>query len=362
MNNINSDIILLGPYPPPYGGVSMHVKRLADKLNEIGVRNTVHDYSSSAVINDNIVPVNSRVIWFFRQLFSKSIDIIHCHGYEAMATIALSILSVLRHRRVIITPHGFLFPISSAIPWIDKFSLWLAIKTKIHFILGDSAMEQSVHHWIEYGADSHQLLTLSSFIAPVEQDEDADAIPAQIWDFARKHKPTISANGYKIVFYNGVDLYGIDMCVELCHMLKNSYSEIGIIFFLPDIGDFEYFNELNRRIKEKNIQDNFMFVNEKYQFYPILKISDIFIRPTCIDGASLSVPEALNYRVPAIASDVCSRADGTIIFRNRNLRDLADKVIDVWDNYAEYKERLEKIKIPEAFNEILGLYEHVSKM
>ena len=37
----------------------------------------------------------------------------------------------------------------------------------------------------------------------------------------------------RIAFHNGYDLYGIDMCIDLCANLKNSCPKIGFVFCLP---------------------------------------------------------------------------------------------------------------------------------
>ncbi len=54
-------------------------------------------------------------------------------------------------------------------------------------------------------------------------------------------------------------------------------------------------------------------------------MADLMVRPTYRDGYGISVAEALHFGCPAIASDVCRRAKGAIIFKNRDFDDLIEK-------------------------------------
>lgn len=85
------------------------------------------------------------------------------------------------------------------------------------------------------------------------------------------------------------------------------------------------------------------------------KISDVFIRPTTTDIEGISVKEALWVNTPAIASDVCERPAGTLLFENRNYLDLKDKVLKIYkkDKYEtiDFREN-----VPDVVNEILKIY------
>ena len=129
-----------------------------------------------------------------------------------------------------------------------------------------------------------------------------------------------------------------------------------MIFCLPEIGDIEYFKIINKRKEEKKLENNFLFHTKPGQLYPIIQKSDIFVRPTNTDGYGVSLAEAIHFNIPAVASDVCPRAEGTILFKNRNFDDFTLKVKYVLQNYERLKIGLEEIKPPDYAKEILRIY------
>ena len=146
------------------------------------------------------------------------------------------------------------------------------------------------------------------------------------------------------------------MCIDLCANLKQYYPRIRLVFCLPDIGDYEYFNKLKRRIAEKGIENNFLFITEQYQFYPILMKCDVFVRPTNTDGYGISIAEAIFFKVPAVASDVCQRPEGTILFKSRDINDFILKVKDVLDNYERERAKLERVENINSTDKIIKIY------
>ena len=194
------------------------------------------------------------------------------------------------------------------------------------------------------------------FIPPNENGEES-SIPQDIWGFIESHSPVITGNAYKIVFYNHIDLYGIDMCIELCAELKKEYPDVGLVFCLPDIGDYEYFNKVKQDIIDRGLDGNILFITQPCLFYLILKRCDVFVRPTSIDDYGISVAEAVYFGIPAVASDVCVRADGCIVFSSRDVGGFILTVKGVLSDYNTYQSRLGDIKFEDNVEKIVGVYQ-----
>jgi len=235
----------------------------------------------------------------------------------------------------------------------DKLAFWLAKKSGIYFIAVGIEIKERI---ISLGIKPGNIEVISSFIPPVVKEEDIMEIPKEVWDFIDSHTCVISSNAFRISFYNNQDLYGIDMLIELCANLKQYYPRIGIVFCLPDIGDYEYFNKMKQRIAEKGIENNFLFQTKPCQFYPILMKSDVSVRQTNTDGDGISIREALYFKIPVVASDVCQRPEGTILFENRDIDDFTSKVMNVLGNYEEHKKRMDEVKLENNFQKILKVY------
>jgi len=352
-------VTLIGAYPPPYGGVSVHIQRLQDFLLNNGFQCIVIDFSSSLKNAKNVI--NAGKIKNLRYIQNAGGGIIHIHSSginlkKIMAFFLLSVLCKIRRNKLIITFHSFRDHVKR-FDWLEKIMLKAFSKFALHYIAVSSLIKNKL---LSLNIDPNKISVITGFLPPTTKQHDIDEIPQEIWNFIDNHWPVISANGFRISFYNNQDLYGIDMCIDLCNKLQDTYTQIGFIFCLSDIGDHNYFKKIRQTIAEKGIADNFLFVTRSCQFYPILMKSDVFVRPTNTDGDAVSVREALYFKIPTVASDVVPRPEGVILFKNRDINDFTLKVEDVLDNYTWHKKRLEAVKVEEDnFQEIISLYEQL---
>jgi len=345
-------VVLLGAYPPPYGGVSVHVQRLKREFDSIGMPCIVHSYKRLLSQKNGVVYVGNRMGWFLRQLFLRNDEILHCHGYSPLALLSFSLLALLK-KRVVVTTHGFLFKSNKIALW-HKLAFKLASMAKIYFVVTSPQVRERI---LSLGIKSEYMTQdiIPAFIPPSLDGEDDISPDVDI--FLNNHYPIIGANAYRIVFFKGVDLYGLDMCVELCARLKEEYPNIGLLFALPEIGDYRYFDFINNLIAIKGINDNVYFITNPCEFYSILKKCDVFVRPTCIDDYGVSVAEAIYFGVPAVASDVCPRAEGTMLFRSRDVNDFTNKVWDILHNYDYSKDRLREVKFVDTVGKLIEVYQ-----
>ncbi len=346
-------IAILGPYPPPYGGTSVHVQRLQEQLVQKDIACVVYDYSGVPKKIPGVVTIRNRAIWFLAQLFHSPANIIYCRGYSPMALAGLSLLAAIKQKKVIITTGGFLFG-DKSIGLRHKVAFLLAAKTGVHFVAESVKSKQII---LSLGIKSENVCeqVIPGFIPPHVKAEDAAQIRQEVWDFIDSHNPILTANAFRISFYNNYDLYGIDLCIDMCANLKMSYPKIGFVFCLPDIGDHEYFSKMREKIRCKGVEGNFLFVTKPCPYYPILRKSDIFVRPTNIDGDANSLREALYFKVPSVASDAVVRPEGTILFKNRDANDLTQKVKDMLDDYESYKNKLKMVRFEDNFKRILEI-------
>lgn len=347
-------IIQVGPYPPPYGGISVYIKRMKSCFDSKGIKNQAWDTSGVEKKEKNVLKMRLRFAPF-RHLARRDIDLIHYNipGIEAKNYIGFLNRLLFRNRKKILTIHGgceSLFDANdkSITKSLNSFDAIICVKFNDREYL------------LKQGIDS-EIYEISAFIPPILSDEEIAKIPQTVWDFIASHKPIISANASAIRFYRNQDLYGIDMCVDLCAKLKSAFPEIGLVFCLPNIGNHGYFQKMKQTIVEKGVEDNFLLQTQPCEFYPILMKSHLFVRPTNTDGYSVSLAEAIYLRAPAIASDVCARPEGTILFKNRDTGDFTSKVEDVLDGYESYKENLEAVDLEDNFEKIMKVYQKLGE-
>lgn len=117
--------------------------------------------------------------------------------------------------------------------------------------------------------------------------------------------------------------------IDLIKHLKDNKYNVCCIFTVSNIDTNDsYFKHCKDLIKKNNIENNFLLISGHHSFPRIITKSDIIIRPTTTDGDALTIREALWFNKSIIASNVVKRPQGTIIFKNRDLADLIEKVVN----------------------------------
>jgi glycosyltransferase involved in cell wall biosynthesis len=345
-------VALVGVYPPPYGGISVHIQRLFTRCPDSGVSCVVFDCGRHA---KKVAGVYNLIRpWNWLRLFTSRQDILHLHtsGLNWKFPVFFFCLARVKGARFVLSYHS-LRGGEEDFGSLGRRMMRRMLKSARHCIAINPDIKNKL---VAMGARPERVSVITPFLPPVIQEEEVAAIPREVRDFMAVHKPLISANAFAVVKYRGQDLYGIDMCVELGAALKESYPRVGIVFCLPDIGDGQYFQEMMRSIAARGIAENFLFHTQPGQFYPVLMESDIFVRPTAADSYGVSVAEAIYFRVPAVASDVCDRPEGTVLFKNRDAADFIACVRAIWENYDDYKAKIESLAMPSPLDEILKIY------
>ena len=163
---------------------------------------------------------------------------------------------------------------------------------------------------------SRNIRYISPFIPPV--DEDLAIQSDIVSNFVNKHSLTLCANASKIVFHDQQELYGLDLCVEMMRQVCKVRKDVGLVFYLSKSNNAEYIAEQKVKAEKYGVAQHILIHESEEQFYPLIRRSAIFLRPTNTDGEPLSIRESLYFGVPVITSDVVQRPNGCVLFRNRD--------------------------------------------
>ena len=327
-------ITLIGAYPPPYGGVSVHIKRLKRFLEAHGLEVSVLADPGSG---ENGRGINARrlgPVWYADRFLRDRPGLLHFHtsGLGSARLLPLALLA-LRGRPVVVTLHSLRDRPSGILPGV----LRLALRSFRRVIcVGPEIHEQL----LDLGLRSDRLTIIPSYLPPDLDDAERKRIAPEVHRFISDHDPVLTASAYRLIFFNGEDLYGLDLCVDLCRSLIEEYPRLGLVFALPEIGDESYFASIKRRIIESGLEGHFCFSRSPSEYWPIIERASVLIRPTNTDSYGVSVMEAMSLAVPAIASDVCERAPGTILFRRRDPASLLQATREVLGNLEDHGRRL----------------------
>lgn len=311
-------IALLGPCPPPLGGVAVHVKRVMRKYRDQG--NEVFHFDTTVEYRFHFLPFYLfRLLLFL--LWSRP-DIVDFHTlYVSNSILELWLLAQLKkvinyNLRVIEHDCRHLYDRSQSFKKMAN----KIIKTVDKVIcIGDITYNSYCDNKVVLPAYSLE----AAFLPPDYSEEKSilATYPESLDNFVKKHRPLLVANAFQLSLLNGRDLYGFDLCIDLIARLKAEYENIGLVFFLAQIGDRTYFQKMMKTIKKLNIEEHIFIAKGRGELWPLLKQADVFVRPTLSDSFGISVAEALDLGVPAVASNVCRRQKGAILFQCGNKED-----------------------------------------
>lgn len=319
-----TSILLVGPYPPPLGGVSLHIKRVKYLLRNYGFCVDVFNTAQGQIFKgQNIIRLAIKILF-------DDFKIVHVHGYPYRLLKVIEFLKKIKKFRLYITDHNpRLFEERKYDD--EKTSFYKRIIKSLDYLIvvGPNILEEYKRYGVTLPDNTS---TQPSFIPP-DLNEEKDILksyPGELFEFIGKHKLIITANAFEIVFCDRVDLYGLDMCIELTSRLKREFSNIGFLFVLGNENKHvEYLDSMKKLIVKLGIKHNFYFLTGQKEIWPLFKKVDLTIRPSYSDGYGVSIAESLYFGCPAVASDVCDRPDGTILFKSRNLDDLMRKVMPI---------------------------------
>ena len=332
-NNIsNKKILILGPYPPPFGGVSIHIKRVAEKLKQ--QNNTVTIFNTATKRTKT-----KALLSLLKKLFLTRPHIVYYHEpTESIQKLALVImLKYLFFYRLVTIDHDcrLLYRFS-----LRKKKLFRFLMKRINHavVMGDTTDQCYVDNQV-HEIKSHRE---SPFLPPVlrEEKEILWSYSVGVHKFLSTRSPLLTANAFAPILIDGKDLYGFDMCIELIKTLKQTYPDIGLIFGVCTLATNEqkkYFATIEEEIRKLKLENSFYFFFTEQEFWPLIKHSDLFIRPTLSDGHSVSVKEAITLSTPTIASNVCQRPSGTILFEAGNTARLIQETTKMLEKISNIK-------------------------
>ncbi len=310
-------ILIVGDYPPPWGGLSTQIAALRHRLlglgADVGVLDIgVHRRDSRPGCRPVKHPLD-----FVRAVLHAAgrgaIIHVHTNGHnpKSWMAAALCTLAGLRcGRRSVVSLGSGLMPAflrGARAPMRAIVRTTLA--TAGALIVRNEVMRATL---IEAGADPRLVKVLPGFYG-VTPDE-IGRLPFAAARFRRTHRPLIG-----MVSSPGAE-YGLALMVDAAARLRPRFPSLGLILVGPDRMDdgrprwIHAVGELPRP-----------------SLLAVMRSLDVFVRPTYFDGDASSVREALSLGVRCVASDTDFRPDGARLFPKGDADALAETIASALD-------------------------------
>lgn len=334
-----------GFYPPPTGGISVYCKRLVDKLHSRDERVIMRNFAASASNCEYVVDVKNKLFEFLKLLFVPK-KLIHAQFTNFVLLLMLYICG-WRHN-IVLTLHN------RRLVLLRGWKRWVVarlLRRAKYIIYNDPAYTPLLSD--KFNIDESRIVILPTYISP--GSDEFKGLTSEISTFIVHHNFTLSANASRIIKNELFgDLYGIDQLISLVDRLVNEKGmDVGLVFCISDIFNYEYYNQCRSRIKELGLENNFLFVvDSAVNGFEVWAATDIFLRPTMSDMEGVSIKEALQFGTPVVASDVCTRPQEAILYEAGNADDLFEKVYSL----LQIKKRVKYTPDVSVEAEVLRIY------
>jgi len=312
MNGI--DVGLIGSYPPPHGGQSVHIANMAAYLRTEGLTTQVLNTSSNKMVQaDGVINIRNTRALLTALLRGPRIRLIHVHVatlQEFGKLVPAISAAAVRRSLIVVTVHS-----GNSAHQLASSSLFN--RTLAKRLLASANAVIFVNETLKRDMTHAVALRNVAVIPAFSIDFQKGSLPTDVARFMREHSPTLTCAG---LFE---PTYGFDQALLLLKRLRESQPNAGLVLMGDPRGSEPY----RRQIADLGLEPHVALSGnlDHAQCLEAMRESSVFLRPTRFDGDALSVREALALGVPVIASTTDFRPDGCVLYRNGNFDDLVAK-------------------------------------
>jgi len=348
-------IIEIGSVPPAYGGVAVHLERLLGRLKDHDMPHLLFDIGGVPKQKEYVVCLSWRQA--IRRLLVAPRSIVHFHNYSPWNLLFFRLLG-WRHMTILsLHNERFIEELHELPAPFRQLSTSSFNRLKAIIVPNDDCRKLLA----PLVRNRNTIHVCPAFIRP--SLSASFALPEIAVGVRRRHRFMIVSSAFAIRFHHGVDLYGIDLLIELTARLRNEHKmDVGAVFLLPSVDNDHYFARLRSRIAELGVEGSFLFLIEPLADACVLwRAADLVIRATSTDGDSLMVQEALWCGTPVLASDCAPRGPGVVTFRTRDVDDLVDKAETILCGLPEYRSAVKEIEFADNGEKLVAIYRELQK-
>ena len=302
---VRPDVVILGAFPPPLGGNSVHIQRLHASLTRRGQSVMVLDYLGVGPdhANTDVVRLRGR-IW--RKLAGVARvaartprgAIVHMH-VSAMGRfkwIAPYLVACFRRQPRVLTIHSGSFIRGADRPGLRAYLGWLLRRFHEVIVVNDAQRD----FLIRIGLDPRRVHVVPAFL--VDESEAAESpLPAG----TGTGKTLVVTSGYLTPLYN------YDVLIDCAERLPSDRYHFVFAFYHEVNAEYEA-HVLRRLAPLPNV--TVLRNRTPAEFLALLRQSAIYVRPTLADGDAVAVREALHFGNRVFASSVVERPASCDLF------------------------------------------------
>lgn len=309
-------VLLVGDWPPPYGGLSVHVQQLQGYLSGQGIEARVLDIGKGGHVAPGVEPVRTpgQLLQRLRG-FVEAGWLVHLHtsgNNRKSWLLAAAVGAPWPAGPRLITLHSGLLP-----EWVGGLA---ARRVGARVALAGYGRVVAVSEPVRAalarcGVPAERLRVCPAWLGSQVRP---GPVPERVVQARARHWPLLA------MAHHPSPVYGRRLMFRALWRLAEEWPAVGLAVFGQGMGSEPFWREAREEGVEGRVEDCGELGHP--EALGLLGSCDVFVRPTTHDGDSLSVREALALGVPCVASDVCARPEGTYVFRSGQVEELVAKV------------------------------------
>lgn len=316
---------MFGAYPPPYGGLQVHVVALRRFLRERGItcafvnldrhRNQEHD--------DVFYPDSA--LGVLRLLLRLRYDVIHQHVGGALSKrhmMLAFVCSLLPWAKTVFTLHSGGYPSSPEGRALTPRSPKALILRRFDRLIAVNREGADFFERIGVPPQRIRVIAPHAFSAPdVERISTSDRralVGDRMEDFLQRHRPALLTVGLLEPEYN------IDLQVEAFGAIRQRFPQAGLII----IGSGSLEDRLAQQIAAHPAAEHILLCGDVPHDATLRVIADadLLLRTTSYDGDAISIREALYFGTRVLATENGMRPVGVSLIERLAASAIADEV------------------------------------
>jgi glycosyltransferase involved in cell wall biosynthesis len=322
------DLLILGPVPPPFGGISVHVSRLVPLLLNAGLEVRVLNHFRSTEMSFVIGALKRNPLNYYRLPKRIPARVVHYHHSHWSMLMAVALGKGRRKSRYVLTAHGTDLPrrLNSKVPLLGSATRWALRRFDTIIVVNPD-----IRAAIQGHVGERPIEVLPAFL---EAQAEESPYEASIETFL-SGGPILLVPAFRVQFLpDGRDIYGLDTVGAAFAAIAGERPELRLVFFVAERPRgrkaAKHLQRLVRRMEDAGLRDR-VLIAYGVPLTPAFRNDAVVVRATRIEGDALSVREALHADVPVVASDVVDRPRGTVMFSTDDVADLCRALRHVLD-------------------------------
>lgn len=313
-------ITLIGPVPPPWGGVQTHIMELRQRIQSHGDRCSILNLTRHRQPDHDDLYFPNSAGEVISTLGRLNPDIVHVHFggnlFPRQAALFL-VLAARRRTRNIFTFHSGGYPTSEQGLRATPMSLHGFALRRLDAVVGVNAA--LVETFRRYGVKERKLHLIEPYAAGLDRAAVVrEALPDAIESFVARHNPFLLAVGLL------EPEYGLDVQLAAFGKIRQQHPNAGLVL----IGSGSLHDSLRATIDAHPERDHILLAGDVPRPKTLAAIAraNLLLRTTHYDGDALSVREALSMGTRVLATDNGMRPGGVQLLPRLDAETLIDAV------------------------------------